>query len=152
MTSDAPSDRERISALLDDYAVGIDDKDWALVRSVFASDAVLDYSAFGGPKGSPDDVLPWLESSVAAFALTQHFTVNRRIVVDGDTAASRADLFAPMGMPSGEGTVDMLLTGGVYRDTLARTADGWRITARTLDRAWLAQGPQGVRGPNAPGS
>jgi hypothetical protein len=152
MTSDASSDRQAISDLLDDYAVGIDDKDWALVRAVFASDARLDYTAFGGPKGSPDDVIPWLEASVAAFALTQHFTVNRRIRIDGDRATSRADLLAPMGMPAGEGTVNMLLTGGVYRDTIVRTSDGWRITERTMDRAWLAQGPQGVHGPTGPAS
>jgi hypothetical protein len=69
-----------------------------------------------------------------------------------DTAISRADLHAPMGMAADEGKVNMFITRGIYRDTFVRTSEGWRITSRTLDRVWVAPGPQGVSGPIAPTS
>lgn len=49
------SDRLAVSEVLDDYARGIDSKDWDLVVSCFFSDALLDYSAFGCPMGMKSD-------------------------------------------------------------------------------------------------
>ena len=55
------SDRLLINDLLDAYAAGCDSKDWQLVRTLFTPDAVLDYTASGGPRGDVDKVIPWLE-------------------------------------------------------------------------------------------
>lgn len=147
--SGALADRIAVSDVLDAYARGIDTKDWELVASVFTDDATLDYTAFGGPKGSRDDVIGWVSASVSAFPMTQHHITNRTFSIDGDTATSRAELFAPMGMASSEGKMTMLLTGGVYIDTYRRTPDGWKISARVCDRAWLAAGPEAT-GPGSP--
>ena len=149
MTSDSVSDRLAVSEVLDAYARGIDSKDWALVTSVFTDDATLDYTAFRGPKGSRDEVVSWLEAMVTGFAMTQHHITNRHITVDGDEAECTAELFAPMGMSSGDGKLSMLLSGGCYRDTLRRTADGWKISRRLCDRGWLASGPD-ASGPTPP--
>ena len=140
--SDKVSDRLELSDLLDAYARGIDTKDWDLVASVFTPDATLDYSAFGGPKGSPADVISWVSASVSAFPMTQHHITNRTFEIDGDAASSAAELFAPMGMAAGEGKMTMLFTGGVYNDTYRRTPDGWKISSRVCDRAWLGAGPE----------
>ena len=138
-----------ISEVLDTYARGIDSKDWDLVASVFADDATLDYTAFGGPKGTAQDVIAWIQASVSAFAMTQHHITNRHVTIDGDEATVESELFAPMGMATGEGKMSILFTGGCYRDRLRRTSDGWKISERTCDRAWLAAGPDAT-GPNAP--
>jgi ketosteroid isomerase-like protein len=143
------SDRLAVSEVLDDYARGIDSKDWDLVTSVFTDDATLDYTAFGGPRGSRDEVVTWLQAAVSAFAMTQHHISNRHITLDGDEAVCAAELFAPMGMPSGDGKLSMLLSGGCYNDRFQRTADGWKISSRVCDRAWLASGPE-ASGPTAP--
>ena len=143
------SDRLDLSDLLDRYARGIDSKDWALVTSVFTPDAKLDYTAFGGPNGMPEEVIGWISASVSAFPMTQHHITNRTFTIDGDTATSAAELFAPMGMASGEGKMTMLFTGGVYKDTYRRTPDGWKIVSRVCDRAWLGPGPE-VSGPTGP--
>ena len=45
-------DRFAIEDLLQRYTTAIDDKDWDLLDTVFAPDAVLDYTTSGGPKGS----------------------------------------------------------------------------------------------------
>ena len=138
MTSDSVSDRLAVSDLLDDYAYGVDTKDWALVASVFSDDAALDYSAFGGPNGSAADVVAWIRDSVSSFPLTQHHVTNRRIRLDGDTASCTAELFAPMVMAN----MKMLFTGGRYVDTFTRTPDGWKISTRRCENAWMGQGPE----------
>lgn len=149
MTSDGVSDRLAVSEILDDYARGIDSKDWDLVVSCFTDDAVLDYTAFGGPKGSPRDVVDWIASSVSSFAMTQHHITNRHITVSADEAVCVAELFAPMGMASSEGKMTMLLTGGAYNDRFVRADGGWKIARRTFERAWMAAGPEAT-GPNGP--
>jgi ketosteroid isomerase-like protein len=147
--SDSVSDRLAVSEVLDDYARGIDSRDWDLVVSCFADDAVLDYSAFGGPKGSAKEVVDWIAESVSAFVMTQHHITNRHITLDGDEAVCIAELFAPMGMKSDEGKMSMLWTGGAYNDRLARTDEGWKITRRVFEKAWMAAGPDAT-GPNGP--
>jgi ketosteroid isomerase-like protein len=134
------SDRLAISDLLDDYAHGVDTKDWALVASVFTPDATLDYSAFAGPNGSVDEVVAWIRDSVTNFPMTQHHITNRRITIDGDTAQGTAELFAPMGMPADD-RMKVLLTGGRYVDTFTRTSEGWKISSRRCENAWMGAGP-----------
>lgn len=149
MTSDGVSDRLAVSDLLDDYAHGVDTKDWGLVASVFTEDAQLDYSAFGGPNGPAPDVVAWIRDSVSSFPMTQHHVTNRRITIDGDAASCSAELFAPMGMAAGDGKMNLLLTGGRYIDTFRRTKLGWKISARVCENAWIGMGPE-VRGPGQP--
>ncbi|MEX2394610.1 MAG: nuclear transport factor 2 family protein [Actinomycetota bacterium] len=147
--SNSVADRLGIYEVLDDYARGIDSKDWDLVLSCFTADAVLDYSAFGGPNGAAQTVVDWISSSVANFAMTQHHITNRHITLDGDEAVCIAELFAPMGMATGEGKMSMLLTGGSYNDRFIRTDEGWKISKRVFEKAWMATGPDAT-GPNGP--
>jgi ketosteroid isomerase-like protein len=149
VTSDGHSDRFAISEALDDYARGVDSRDWDLVLSVFTDDATLDYTAFGGPKGSPEEVVEWIASNVSNFVMTQHHITNRHITVDGDEAVCVAELFAPMGMAAGNGKMSMLYTGGAYHDRLVRTDEGWKIARRTFEKAWMAPGPDAT-GPSGP--
>jgi hypothetical protein len=146
------SDRASVSEVLDDYARGIDSKDWDLVLACFTDDAVLDYTAFGGPKGATQEVVDWIAGNVANFVMTQHHITNRHITLDGDEAVCIAELFAPMGMAGKEpGKLTILWTGGAYNDRFVRTSDGWKISQRVFEKAWLASGPEGT-GPTGPQS
>ena len=147
----AIADRLGISEVLDDYARGVDSKDWDLVLSVFTDDAQLDYSATGGPTGNAQEVVDWIAASVGPMAMTQHHITNRHITIDGDDAVCIAELFAPIGMPSGDGKMSLLFTGGSYNDRLRRTKEGWKIASRTFERSWLASGPE-ASGPSGPKS
>ncbi len=149
MTSDGVSDRLALSDVLDAYARGIDTKDFALVQSLFTDDAALDYTAFGGPKGTAAKVFDWIANAVTAFPMTQHHITNRVFSIDGDEATSTADLLAVMGMGSGDGKLNMMFTGGIYKDTFQRTAQGWKISQRVCDRGWMASGPEAT-GPSGP--
>jgi hypothetical protein len=143
------SDRLALSDVLDAYARGIDTKDFVLVRSLFTDDAALDYTAFGGPKGTAAEVFDWIGNAVTAFPMTQHHITNRVFSIEGDTATGTADLLAVMGMGAGDGKLNMMFTGGIYKDTFARTPSGWKISQRICDAGWMASGPEAT-GPSGP--
>jgi hypothetical protein len=130
-----PADHVEIVQLLSRYAVALDTLDLDLLDAVFTADAQLVMS-----KGRPMDraaykamcaaVLPELDA-------TQHLVTNPLVDVaaDGRTATCRSyyqaqharnDLDPPLA-----------LMGGWVDDELARTSDGWRITARTWTSVWF---------------
>jgi len=143
------ADRLAIGQLLDEYARGIDSRDWDLVVSCFTDDAFLDYTAFGSIKGPVDEVVDWLREALSAFAMSQHHITNRHITIDGDEAVVSAELLAVMGMATDPGKMSMMFTGGQYNDRLVRTSEGWKISKRTCDRGWLASAPD-ASGPRSP--
>ena len=60
--------------------------------------------------------------------------------MDGDTATCRCYLVGQhikQGPPGGE----HFIMSGTYSDRLARTADGWRITERSLEILWTEGNP-----------
>ena len=130
-------DRAAISDVLDDYAHGIDTRDFDLVASLFTPDAHLDYTSSGGPAASRDEVLEWLRTSLPAVAMTQHLLTNRRIRVDGDTATVRTELLNPL-LFDGEAGTELLLMGGRYDDQFVRVAGRWLIAHRVHVTTWTA--------------
>lgn len=144
MVSDAVSDlgqtlhddRLEIDDLLSAYAAAVDAKDWDGLASLFTPDAQLDYTSSQGPRGSLDQVLPFLQQGLGLFSVTQHLITNRQIAVDGDAATSSAYLFNPMGRDDGQGGLSMLAVGGRYETRYRRTPDGWRIAEHVATILW----------------
>lgn len=137
MSLEEISDRLEIDALLSRYARAIDTLDWALLDTVFTADATVDYTSTGGIRGSYPEIREWLASVLPNFAMRQHFVTNREIVIDGDTATSRALLFNPMGTRNAAGGLDLFSVGGCYVDRLVRTPAGWRIAERREEHGWM---------------
>lgn len=127
------SDRLAIQDVLNAYAEGIDARDWTLVLGVFTPDAVVDYTAVGGPRCGPTDLVDWLEEVLGQTPLTDHFMLNSRIRVEGDAATAITSLLNPFFVPGGR---EAMLFGGRYRDSLVRTGDGWRIHERLQTTTW----------------
>lgn len=127
-------DERAIDRLLSDYAEAIDRRRWDDLDAVFSHDAVIDYTASGGRRGTRDEIKTWLAEALASFAVTQHFVTNRRIDVEGDTAAASSCFFNPLGMPGDDA---MAWVGGWYHDRLLRTPPGWRIIERVQELAWM---------------
>ena len=146
------SDRIEVEDLLERYTSCIDAKDWNLLDTVFAPDAILDYSSSGGPPAGPyPEIKAWLERALDIFPMTQHMIGKSRITLDGDTAQCRSIFYNPMGMPTdadGKFTADVdsraglhtFVVGGFYNDTCERTADGWRIVKKVEEQAYLTGG------------
>jgi len=131
------SDRMEIQDLLVRYAHAVDTRDWPLFRELFTADAVVDYTAFGGPAGSVEQVVAFLDSVLPLFTATQHLVANCSIELDGDRATARTMCHNPMALPTPAGTQPRLLMCGLwYRDTLRRTPAGWRLAERAEDKAY----------------
>jgi 3-phenylpropionate/cinnamic acid dioxygenase small subunit len=121
------------------YATAIDDRDWDRLRSCFLPDAVGVYHPERQLRGYPaiDDAI---RTAVTPLTRTQHLVTNPEIDLDGDEAASRCYLHAQhvrAGVPGGE----QFVIAGRYSDRFVRTAEGWRIRERRLDRWWTAGNP-----------
>ena len=123
MDVQAVHDKLEIHELLARYARGVDDKDWALYRSVFTADAHIDYTSAGAIAGSIDEVAEFLEQGFTVIPWSQHYITNVEIDLDGDSARVRAMFFNPMQLPGVEGSSSC---GGFYHHDLVRTAEGWK--------------------------
>jgi len=132
----AVGDYEKIVRLLTVYTRAIDAKDWDRYESVFAPEAVIDYTASGGIRGSRQEARAWVSEAMSRFAVSQHYVTNHDIVVDGDMAACHTDFFGPVGWPDEVGGTALLFVGGTYADRLRRTGEGWRITERVEHMTW----------------
>ncbi|MFI7502722.1 nuclear transport factor 2 family protein [Streptomyces sp. NPDC049687] len=140
----AVMDRLAVDGLVTDYAVAVDDGDWAAYRDLFTPDGRADYRSAGGIEGDVGDVAVWLAQSMEVFSMRQHLIVNRRVrfgVLEqdtGDTAEVRADYVNPMRLAAGEdgpGAPDFVC-GGRYSFALLRTDDGWRLREVVVEEKW----------------
>jgi hypothetical protein len=137
-------DRLAVDGVVTDYAVAVDDGDWAAYRGLFTADGRADYRSAGGIEGDVGQVAGWLAESLGLFAMRQHLIVNRRIRFGlleqdtGDTARVQADYLNPMRFAGdgGGSTAPDLVCGGRYSFGLLRTADGWRLREVVVQEKW----------------
>lgn len=136
-------DRSAIVAVLDRYADALDSRNWNLLREVFSDDVQLDFGEWTAT--SRDQAIAAMRRYLDGCGSTQHLLGNYRIVLAGDTAASRVYVRAfHVGIGRAQGkTYEM---GGEYRDELRRTPAGWRITKRQGVPFW-EQGSREVLSP-----
>ncbi|MFF8195454.1 nuclear transport factor 2 family protein [Streptomyces bobili] len=140
----AVMDRLAVDGLITDYAVAVDDGDWAAYRELFTSDGRADYRSAGGIEGEVGKVAAWLEESMRLFSMRQHLIVNRRLrfgVLEqdrGDTARVQADYVNPMRLTAHEGPAMApdFVCGGRYAFELLRTEDGWRVREVVVQEKW----------------
>ncbi|MET8583796.1 nuclear transport factor 2 family protein [Streptomyces collinus] len=136
-------DRLAVDELVTEYAVAVDDGDWAAYRGLFTADGRADYRSAGGIEGEAGQVAGWLAGSLELFAMRQHLIVNRQVrfgILEhdtGDTARVRADYLNPMRFAGagGSGAPD-LVCGGRYAFGLLRTAEGWRLREVVVEERW----------------
>ncbi|MFE0515401.1 nuclear transport factor 2 family protein [Streptomyces sp. NPDC058964] len=137
-------DRLAVDDVITDYAVAVDDGDWAAYRGLFTADGRADYRSAGGIEGDAGRVAGWLAESLGLFSMRQHLIVNRRVrfgVLEqdtGDTARVQADYINPMRLFTGDdsSTAPDFLCGGRYSFALLRTADGWRLCEVVVREKW----------------
>ena len=134
MDVQAVSDKIEIGELLARYARAVDTKDWELWKTVFTSDAHLDYTSATPCIGSRDEVAAWMERSLRAVPMTQHFISNVEIELDGDRAKVRAMFYNPMHLP---GMAEMSYCGGYYHHDMVRTPGGWKSQKLVEENLWF---------------
>lgn len=142
MSMQEMSDRLEIQDLFARYSFAIDERDWDALDSVFMPDAAIDYTETGGAKGSLAEIKAWLPVALERFPSFQHMVATTKLTLDGDTAHSRTILFNPMVHRGEDGADQVFFIGLWYRDTLVRTAGGWRIAERYEEIGWTHNVPQ----------
>lgn len=130
------SDRFEIQDLVFHYSDCIDQRNFDALVDVFAEDAHIDYSVFGGAVGNPAEIIAFLKQALAAFNTYQHLNANVQIRVDGDTATGRVMCFNPQDLKLGKGKSQLFMLGLWYRDKYIRTEKGWRIQERVEEKSW----------------
>ncbi|ARN72938.1 nuclear transport factor 2 family protein [Oceanicoccus sagamiensis] len=126
------------------YAEGIDTKNWALVRSCFAENIMLDYgelSAATGPMDKPrpaDDWVAVLQAAINGFDITRHTITNHRITMHRDRVSCRAYLLAdhmifvdPTNPHAGDD--DYVTLAGEYINDYQEQDGRWKIVRSQLD-------------------
>ena len=136
MTVQDALDILEIQSLIARYPVAVDSRDFDALDALFTPDAVVDYSAFGGPCGSLAQAKRFLAEALAGFVRTQHMVGLPAVTLQGDRAQARTCCHNPMVIANADGTLSDWLFGLWYVDELARTADGWRFTARREERCY----------------
>jgi hypothetical protein len=130
------SDRMEISDLLTAYTRAVDTRSWDDLDAVFTPDAVLDYSAVGGPVDTLAAVKPWVAEGLRGFDRYQHLIGQVAIDLDGDTATATAYMTNPMVARAPDGMETLWEVGGYYHHDLVRTPHGWRSCRMVDDIVW----------------
>jgi len=137
------SDRQEIQDMLYAYADFIDKKEFDRLRDIFAEDAYIDYSAFGGSVGNREETIQFLKEAMAeTFPNTQHLNANMQIKIEGDHATGRVMCFNPMEMNMPDGGTHVFMLGLWYVDKYVRTERGWRIQERSEEKSWAFNTPE----------
>jgi hypothetical protein len=136
-------DEREIERVALDYVAAIDQRDYALLRSVLSDEVSIRFRPEGADvhfTGLPEGLVLSAESYVernrilfVGFAGTHHQLTNLRIDVQGDAARARAYLQATHFLP---GERDEYSFGAFYDNTLTRTRQGWKFTRIDLTVTW----------------
>ena len=122
--------------LLTRYATAIDNRDWALLDTVFTADAHLDYRSAGGVEGTYPVVRQWLSDVLPIFDVTQHLVVNRQFERDNDEARARSCFLNLNRLRVDGQDRGCSPSAGSITTAWCRTAAGWRIAERIEITLW----------------
>ncbi|OUS24204.1 hypothetical protein A9Q99_25010 [Gammaproteobacteria bacterium 45_16_T64] len=130
------SDRFELQDLTNRYCHLLDQGLFEELRQVFTDDACIDYTAMGGIKGNPDDVVSFLKQVMPRFANYQHMITNQQFDIDDDKAAGRIMCLNPMEPVSTSQDSSLFFLGFWYVDEYVRTDHGWRISSRVEEKSY----------------
>jgi hypothetical protein len=133
-------DRLAIQDLIARYPIAVDGRDWDALDTLFAPDAQIDFTAFGGPSGDLASTKTFLRDALGGFRRTQHMMGLPAITLLGDRATARTSCHNPMVIDDSDGSTSVWLIGLWYDDEFARTPDGWRFTSRRQERSYFITG------------
>lgn len=130
------SDRLAIQDLITAYSYAVDFRRWDDLDAIFTGDGILDLTATGGIAGPLPEVKAWLAQVLPNFTVHQHLVATSQVTIEGDTASARSICHNPMVMDS-DGKQHVLVVGLWYLDEFVRTPDGWRMTKRSQQKAFM---------------
>lgn len=130
------SDRLEIADVITRYTRAVDTGRWETdLADVFTEDAVLDYSAAGGPSAGLEEGIAFI-GNLTGFLRWQHLIGQVAIDLAGDEARATAYFTNPMVALGPDGKDVLYEVGGYYHHDLVRTPDGWRSRKIVDDIVW----------------
>jgi len=135
------SDRMEIQHLLTQYCHAVDEPNWDSFGNLFTEDAVLDFSAFGGPRCGVTEMATFLSNIVKDLAGSQHTISTSLLHLNGEIAEGRTAAQVMLVSSQNDGTSHVSFFGLWYLDTLIKTPGGWRIKERVQKYAWVHNMP-----------
>ncbi len=121
-----------------EYALGIDTRDFDLLRSIFTDDITMDFEDYSGQPAQTLSADAWVAGVRVLFTgldATQHVMTNPIVDIDGESATCRMYMKAEHFLANDEGSFDYAI-GGYYTDRLRKDGDRWLIEAVTLKLFW----------------
>jgi hypothetical protein len=140
-------DRLNVAETVYRYAYGVDTRDFASYRSIFAARVAFDFTSFQGGEPVVMDADQWVAGVQSVFtnlAATQHAMTNPITAIDGDTATCRMYVQAHH-VYQADDPASWYTIGGYYDDTLVRSDDGpagWLLSGVTLTVLWRRGDPE----------
>lgn len=135
-----PDERITVAQTVYSYAKGIDTRDWALYRSIFAGEVAMDFQSWNGiapHRIAADALVANVSAYFAGLDATQHVMTNPQVHINGDRASCvvymQAEHFLDDQTPSRR-----FVIGGFYTNELVRTADGWKLVSVKLTVLWTS--------------
>ena len=129
------------------YAEGLDSKNWPMVRACFADEVVIDYGSISAATGDPDvprpadDWMKHLQSVINGFDITRHTITNHRVSILENEISCRAYLtadhvvFSNPEMPI-VGDEDVVTVVGEYTNHYRQVEGSWKICRSALVVNW----------------
>ena len=124
-----PVDDRAVTAVLLQYAMAIDTRDWSLFRSCFTEDMEADYAGFGRWRGRRE-ITDFMREAHLGIGVTLHRLSNISAWRHEGDVHARCYVDAIL-MPARAGD-SVRRAIGWYDDRLSRTSQGWKISRRTF--------------------
>lgn len=130
-----PADREAIATLKYRYLRGVDAKEWDLLASTLAEDAVARYGGGVHTVEGRAAIVEYLRERMARDSLhTSHRVNHPELTADGPDRATGRWTLDDVVLDS---EYRFKLTGAAwYEDTYVRTEDGWKIATTGYTRTY----------------
>jgi SnoaL-like domain len=139
-------DRAQISETVIRYAMGVDQRDWAMFGNCFTDPVHVEFGLSGLVADlGRDELVSLVRGAIGGFTATQHLSPNHVIDfsdTDPDRARCHSYMYAQHYL-EGSAAGDFYLARGSYASDLLRAPDGWRIE-RLIQRASWAEGNTGA--------
>ena len=132
------SDYSEITRRRYEYALGIDTRDYALLRSVFTDRITMDFKDYSGQEAATLSADDWVAGCQRLFDdldATHHVMTNPIVDVQGDSGQCRMYMTAEHILKNDRGSSAYAI-GGYYVDQLSRIDGRWLINAVTLKLFW----------------
>lgn len=129
--------REAIRDLSRRYMRGLDRLDMALLGSVFAEDATVDYGFF---QGTARDFVAFAHDALKDHHANHHMIGQMLVEVDGDTAVGEIYFQAYHRLTAGTEEQELFIAGR-YVDRYVRRSGEWKILFRSEVSDWTRTVP-----------